>query len=251
MKWVMLTMIVGLILVGAYGAMSAHGTQASVETSVSVVEGNSTVQQVTQGESVKIVVTVSNNGNSVFKFSGSAPASAYANIYLINNGVKTFVEKVSFVPRYVMDHVIFLNPGEKYTAKISWTVPTNVTGEVEIDAWAGSAPAGSTDVQIVGPNTNVQSAHLTVSTDAQGYEAGDTVEIYVENDGARAVLLSEGFEIYDASGNVVVNVTWYDNVELQPGQTLVYYWNIPSYMPSGWYYVHPYGTNQYVEIYIF
>ncbi len=251
MRWLMITAIIGIMLIGALGTVGVHGTDSKVVTTVSVVSGNNTVTQVRQGETVSIEVTVKNQGTSNVGISSSAPAYAYANIYLINGGEKKFVEKVSYVPRVVMYHVISLAPGESYTAKISWTVPSNITGNVEVDAWAGTAPAGTVNINVVGAHSNAHQAKLVVSTDAQGYNAGDTMYIYVENDGSNAVMLSEGFVVYDADGNVVANISWDANIYLVPGHTLVYTWDIPYDLPSGWYYVMPYGTNQYVEVYIF
>ncbi len=251
MKKMMITLIIGLFAIGAFGAMNAHGTQADLNTTVQIVYDNASVNQVNQGDHVKIVVTVKNDGQGVFSLSGSTPAPAYANIYLVNNGEKRFVEKANFAPRIVMHHVLTLGAGEKYTATIDWVVPNNITGNVEVDAWIGVAPSGSVDIQVLGTQSSAQNVKLSVSTDAQGYDAGDIMYIYVSNEGGVPATISEGFVVYDESGNVVANVSWDKNVELQPGHTLVYSWSIPYYLSSGWYYIMPYGTNQYVEVYIF
>ena len=253
MRWsIIMILMVGILILSAFGAISVHGSGSVVTTDVRVIKNNSTVTQLNQGDNVKIAVTVNNTGNGVFTLSGQMPVYAYAKIYKLVNGVEIYVEKVSYTPKIVMFHMVTLGSGESYTSYIDWTVPSNVTGSVKIDAWAGNAPAGSDEVQVIGTESSSQSeAYLSVSTDALGYNPGETVYITVANNGNQDIICGEGFTVVDEQGNVVANVSFETNTELQPNSYIIYSWDIPEDINSGWYSISPYGSSSYAEIYIF
>ncbi len=252
MKWgIMAVITIGLIFAGVYGAMVAHGGDASVDVKVYLVKGNEKVSTISPGDNVKIAVEVENTGDTAFALSSHAPVFAYADIYKYNGGDLQKVESVKFESKYVMYHVVMLEPGKNYTAYIDWSVPENVSGILYIEAWAGSAPKSNVTVTVEGASTSTYSNEdVEVYTDSLVYFAGDVVHIEVVNHGNVAAMFGSGFTVEDDYGNVVAQKVWRHEVILHPGESVEYTWTVPDGLESGWYYIYA-GGNNYAIIYIY
>ncbi len=254
MKWgIIATIMVGLVIAGVLGTMMSHADAADVQTNVSVLTDKKVpVENVIQGDTVYIGIKVVNNGDSAYPLSSHAPVFAYAKIYKLNLGGKQLVDTVKFETKYVMYHVVNLQPHSNYTTALQWTVPSNVTGFVEIDAWAGSAPVGTTTVDVTGiqSSNDHNNEYVVMDTDALAYYPGQTVYITLTNYGDEQAIFGAGFKVMNDTGNVVTDKTQRHLVELQPGESIEYSWTIPSDMESGWYYIYNYANDDYTMIYI-
>ncbi len=254
MKWGIIgVIIVGLVVAGALGAMMSHADEADVQTNVSVLSDEKVpVDEITQGDTVYIEIQVVNNGSSAYPLSSHAPVFAYAKIYKLNLGGKQLVDTVKYESQYVMYHVVSLQPHSNYTTTLQWTVPTNVTGFVEIDAWAGSSPVGTTVVNVVGiqSSQDYDNEYVFMDTDSLVYNPGQTVHITLINEGSKQALFGAGFKVLNEDNNVVADKTQRNMVELNPGDSIEYTWTIPDNIDSGWYYIYNYANDDYAMIYI-
>ncbi len=253
MKGAIITMIIiGVIFAGVYGAIMVHGGEAKVSTTVYVLENNTKVQSITPGENVKIAVEVKNEGSTSFSLSGQVPVFAYANIYLDNGELKK-IEEVSYTSNHVVCHVVNLNPGEKYTAYIDWSVPENVSGVVYIEAWAGSAPKANTTVMTKSTQAagSYGSSDVYVSTDSLIYYSGNTVYITITNYGDSDAMFQAGFEVVNDAGTVVYSTLGSGYVLLHGGDSVEYQWTVPSDLQSGIYYIYSGANGESAQIYIY
>ena len=250
-KWgIMAIMVIGLIFAGVYGAMMAHAEGAEVSTAVYVVKDKNNVTEVNPGDQVKIMVQVTNNGDEAFPLSNHAPVFAYANIYEYKLGELHKVQTVKFESKFVMWHVVTLEPGKTYTAYIDWTVPTNVSGTLYIEAWAGSAPKGTITINVVNPQV-YNNDYVMVYTDEIAYMPGDVVHITIVNLGSQPAMFGSGFEVVNENGEKVTQKVWRHEIVLQPGESVEYTWTVPSDVDSGWYYIYSMANGNYAMIYIY
>jgi len=254
MKWKVVGIItVGIILLGVYGAMFAHGGEAKVSTQVYLFNGEEKVSTVKPGDSVKIAVKVTNDGAVPFGLSDHAPVYAYANIYMYEGSALKKVDNVKFEPKYVVWHVVNINPGKSYTAYIDWNVPDNVSGVLYIEAWAGNAPKSNTTVKVIGSQaySNYDNEYVSVFTDDNVYYPGNTVEITIVNMGTSPAMFGAGFAVYDGNGNEIYENKGNSMVLLQPGEEVDYSWTVPSNVEPGWYYIYSFANGDYATIYIY
>ena len=253
MKWGIIgAILVGLIIGGAIGIGVTHGSNGDVKTTVSVMDEKKTsLSEVYQGETVYIQIKVINNGNTAYPLSNHAPVFAYAKIYELDIDGKHLVDSVKYETKFVMWHVVSLQPNSNYTTYLQWTVPSNVTGIVEIDAWAGSSPIGTTTVDAVSKEpSGYDNEFVFIETDDALYTAGDTVHITIINMGAQPALFGSGFEIVNDENKVIASKLWRHMIELQPGESVDYNWTIPNDIQEGWYYLYDFANDYYTLIYI-
>ena len=254
MKWGIIGILtIGLIVVGVYGAMLVHGGEAQVSTSAYILKNNTKVDEVTPGDAVKIAVEVKNTGDVTFALSGHSPVYAYANIYKESASGLEKIQSVSFEPKYVMWHVVNIQPGKTYTAYIDWNVPENVSGILNIEAWAGSAPKTNFTIKVstTGSNAVYDNSNVYVYADSLVYYPSNVVHIKIVNYGDSPAMFGSGFVVENDYGDKVAVKAWKNMITLQPGESVEYTWTVPDNLDSGWYYISSFANSNYETIYIY
>ncbi len=254
MKWGIIGILtIGIILMGVYGAMFVHGGEAQVSTSAYILKNNTKVDEITPGDAVRIAIAVKNTGDVPFALSGHSPVYAYANIYKETSSGLEKIQSVSFEPKYVMWHVVNIQPGKTYTAYIDWNVPENVSGILHIEAWAGSAPKTNFTIKVANTQANnvYDNSDVYVYTDALVYYPGNVVHIKIVNYGDSPAMFGSGFFVENDYGDKVTEKAWKNMIVLQPGESVEYTWTVPDNIDSGWYYVFSFANSDYETIYIY
>ncbi len=239
--------IVGIVMAAALVALIGHASNDTVKTSVSIVDSKGTeLTQVLQGEKVYIKIKVENDGDSAYPLSSHVPVFAYAKIYKIEYGNKVLVDTVKYESQFVAWQVVSLQPHSNYTTALEWTVPNNVTGTVEIDAWAGNSPVGTATIDVI----KYDNEFVVIFTDDVVYTPGDTVTITITNYGMYPAHFGAGFQVISGDSRVVFDHTLRHMEVLEPGESITYTWTIPEDFESGWYYIFDYANDDYISIYI-
>ncbi|MFO7990871.1 MAG: hypothetical protein R6U61_01075 [Thermoplasmata archaeon] len=211
-------------------------------TFVSINNDGVRTDDIRQGETVQVKVTVKNIDYRPVVLSSSLPVPLHFRLY------KDFrlVEEYEYEPEHVIPVAFFLDPYEEYTATFDWQVDREISeGAYMAVCWAGESSPG---LEVF----NILDDGVDIYTDSKSYSTDDKVSLHIENEGEEDVSFGAGFTVEDESGKTVISRIMRHIEALSPGEEVVYDFDLVDddgrRLAPGTYYIYTKAADEPVTI---